>query len=73
MKDEYTMAEFIKEFKLGVDIHDTTATKLVAKKLQSLGYRRVLVKDKKTKNSRPIWSKRHERLEGLKHALEAIK
>jgi hypothetical protein len=73
VKDEYTMAEFIREFKLGVDIHDTAATKLIGKKLNALGYRRVMVKDPKSKNSRPVWSKRHERLGALGQKLEAIK
>ena len=40
MKESYTMEEFIKEFRLGVDKGDPGATRQIAKRLRELGYAR---------------------------------
>lgn len=39
MKRQYTMAEFIEEFKLGVSVHDAGATRMIAARLKKLGFK----------------------------------
>lgn len=67
----FTMSEFVVKHKLKVNLTDTGATKLVAKKLKELGYIRV----KKRHNGivQNVWSNDHNRLDELKSQLASLK
>ncbi len=66
-----TMEEFIAKHKLNVNIQDSAATKLIAKRLVALGYRAKKVRlDGTTKR---VWVKRGTELQELQERLDAIK
>lgn len=67
-----TIEQFIKDHNLDVDIKDSAATKLIAAKLRSSGYKRlkVYVEGKQV----VVWDKgRDEKMEKLKSKLASLK
>lgn len=71
LKNEYTMAEFIKEFGLGVSLNDPAATRAIAKRLTQLGYVKRFAR--RGGNSRPVWVRGNPTMEALHEKLKAIK
>ncbi len=71
MSKTFTMEEFISEHKLGVDIGNPQATKLVAKKLRELGFRQ----DRRMHAGKRqvVWTNEPNTLEDLKSKLASLK
>lgn len=66
----FTMEEFIAKHKLGVEITNPAATKLIAKKLKSLGFRKVRTMYKGERQN--VWTDDND-LEELQKKLASLK
>jgi hypothetical protein len=65
------MEEFIAQHKLGVDIGNPQATRLVAKKLKELGYRQERRGSRGTRQI--VWTNEPNTMEELKSKLASLK
>lgn len=70
MNDPFTMAEYIRENKLGVSLHDSGSTRMIAEHLINKGYvkKRVRIEG----HFRNVWTKKVTDRTDLKRKLEGL-